>query len=188
MEFFRLAKENQLEGIVAKLKDSIYIPGKRTKDWIKMKNLLDEDFVVCGWIDKSDHVSSLVLGQFQGKELIYQGPVSYTHLDVYKRQLLVGHTEAIVTGALAGYNSVRCAEGLELFELPRELAIGDAIAFVKEEMATDAGMGRKYTFSGSYYFTRMKKLDLYTTDAEKIRCRVNKAGLTGIFTTLSRNK
>lgn len=41
---------------------------------------------------------------------------------------------------------------------------------------------------GSYYFTRMKKLDLYTTDAEKIRCRVNKAGLTGIFTTLSRNK
>ena len=105
-----------------------------------------------------------------------------------KAGLLVGHTEAIVTGALAGYNSVRCAEGLELFELPRELAIGDAIAFVKEEMATDAGMGRKYTFSGSYYFTRMKKLDLYTTDAEKIRCRVNKAGLTGIFTTLSRNK
>ncbi|MBU9735836.1 RNA ligase family protein [Diplocloster agilis] len=76
VEFFRLAKENELEGIVAKLKDSIYIPGKRTKDWIKIKNLQDEDFVVCGWIDKSDHVSSLILGQFQDGKLIYQGHVT----------------------------------------------------------------------------------------------------------------
>lgn len=76
VEFFRLAKENHLEGIVAKLKDSIYIPGKRTKNWIKMKNLLDDDFVVCGWIDKSDHVSSLVLGQFLDGDLIYQGHVT----------------------------------------------------------------------------------------------------------------
>ncbi|MBU9742822.1 FAD-dependent oxidoreductase [Lachnospiraceae bacterium ASD3451] len=103
-----------------------------------------------------------------------------------KAGLLVGHTEAIATGALAGYNSVRYAEGLALLELPRSLAIGDAIAYVKEEMATEEGMGRKYTFSGSCYFNRMKKLDLYTTDTEKIRRRVDEAGLTGIFKALNR--
>lgn len=98
-----------------------------------------------------------------------------------KAGLLVGHTEAIVTGALAGHNAVRFALGRELLELPTDLAIGDAIAHVKEQMETEEGMGKKYTFSGSVYFNRMKDLGLYTTDIAEIRARVEKAGLTGVF-------
>ena len=48
IEFYQLAKQNELEGIVAKRKDSKYYFDKRTKDWIKIKYLLDDDFVVCG--------------------------------------------------------------------------------------------------------------------------------------------
>ncbi len=40
-----------------------------------------------------------------------------------KAGLLVGHTEAIVTGTLAGYNAARVAKGLEPIELPRSLVI-----------------------------------------------------------------
>lgn len=98
-----------------------------------------------------------------------------------KAGLLVGHTEAIVTGTLAGHNAVRWAMGKELLELPTTLAIGDAIAYVKEAMDTEDGMRRKYTFSGSVYFDRMKELGLYTTDVSEIAARVEKAGLTGIF-------
>ena len=98
-----------------------------------------------------------------------------------KAGLLVGHTEAIVTGTLAGHNAVRWALGKELLELPTDLAIGDAIAYVNEQMETDEGMRKKYTFSGSVYFTRMKELGLYSTDIPAIKAKVEKDGLTGVF-------
>ena len=69
-----------------------------------------------------------------------------------KAGLLVGHTEAIVTGVLAGYNAARTADGRDALILPRETAVGDAIAFVREQMETEEGMGKKYTFSGSVLF------------------------------------
>ncbi len=98
-----------------------------------------------------------------------------------KAGLLVGHTEAISTGTLAGHNAVRYALGLPLITLPRTTAVGDAIAFVREEMQTPEGMMRKYTFSGATYFERMKQLGLYTTDVAAIRQRIEAAGCSGIF-------
>lgn len=76
VEFFKLAKQNQLEGIVAKKKDSKYYLDKRTKDWIKIKNLKDDDFVVCGYKLKDKGVISLVLGQYYDKILAYKGHVT----------------------------------------------------------------------------------------------------------------
>lgn len=98
-----------------------------------------------------------------------------------KAGLLVGHTEAIVTGLLAGHNAARLALGRAPLVLPRTLAIGDAIAYVKEEMETEEGLTRKYTFSGAEYFRRMQALGLYTADTAEIRKRVEAAGLTGVF-------
>ena len=98
-----------------------------------------------------------------------------------KAGLLVGHTEAIVTGTLAGHNSVRYALGLELLQLPKELAVGDAIAYVKKAMETEEGMGKKYTFSGSVYFERMKELGLYTTNIHEIESKVASLSLKDVF-------
>lgn len=100
-----------------------------------------------------------------------------------KAGLLVGHTEAIVTGTLAGHNSVRYALGKELLSLPESLATGDAIAYVKERMSTPEGMTKKYTFSGSVYFERMNERGLYTIDSAEIAQRVEKCGLTNVFST-----
>ncbi|MFZ7102822.1 MAG: FAD-dependent oxidoreductase [Peptococcaceae bacterium] len=98
-----------------------------------------------------------------------------------KAGLLVGHTEAIVTGSLAGNNAVRYAAGQDLKEIPTSLAIGDAIDFVNKQMATEEGLTKKYTFSGSVYFERMKELGLYTTDVDGIKAKVAAAGLTGFY-------
>ena len=98
-----------------------------------------------------------------------------------KAGLLVGHTEAIATGTLAGHNAVRYAVGKPLLEMPTSLALGDAIAYVREQMQTEEGLMKKYTFSGSVYFERMKELGLYTTDVEAIHARVETTGLAGIF-------
>ncbi|HEY3275097.1 MAG TPA: FAD-dependent oxidoreductase [Syntrophorhabdaceae bacterium] len=98
-----------------------------------------------------------------------------------KAGLLVGHTEAIVTGTLAGYNAVKHAKGEQPLTLPPSLASGDAIAHVRDRMATAEGLGYKYTFSGSVYFDRMKAKGLYTTDVEEIRKRVEEAGMGDVF-------
>jgi len=98
-----------------------------------------------------------------------------------KAGLLVGHTEAIATGVLAGHNAVRCAEGRRLVTLPATTAIGDAITYVREQMTTEAGMAKKYTFSGDVYFRRMKELGLYSTDQASIQQRVAEGGVSNIF-------
>jgi hypothetical protein len=98
-----------------------------------------------------------------------------------KAGLLVGHTEAIATGTLAGHNAVRYAVDKPPLELPISLAVGDAIAYVRKQMQTEEGLMQKYTFSGSVYFERMQELGLYTTEVKAIQERVRKVGLSDVF-------
>ena len=98
-----------------------------------------------------------------------------------KAGLLVGHTEAIVTGVLAGYNACMQALGKNLLTLPDTIAIGDAISHVNDMMKTEEGRSKKYTFSGSVYFERMKEKNLYTINVDEIRNRVEQAGLFNVF-------
>lgn len=97
-----------------------------------------------------------------------------------KSGFFVGHTEAMVTGVLAGYNSVQYMLGRELMELPRELASGDIIAYSNEKVE-EGKMSERHTFSGAEYFERMKELGLYTIDKEEIRQKVERLNLTNIF-------
>jgi hypothetical protein len=100
-----------------------------------------------------------------------------------KAGLLVGHTEAVVTGVLAGHNATRHVIGEPLLVLPDSIAIGDAISHVREQMQTEKGLGLKFTFSGSVYFERMKQRGSYTTDVAQIRSRIAAAGLADVFVT-----
>ncbi len=98
-----------------------------------------------------------------------------------KTGLLVGHTEAMITGFLAGHNAVRRLAGKEPLVLPEETCSGDLIAFMHQEMKTEEGLKKKYTFSGAVYFQRMQEKGLYSTDVELIHARVARAGLKGVF-------
>jgi hypothetical protein len=98
-----------------------------------------------------------------------------------KAGLFVGHTEAIITGALAGHNAVRNYLGMPLLMLPRALAVGDIIAYANEKMDSKEGRTNRYTFAGSEYFNRMQEMGLYTLDINKIKGKVEKLNLTNIF-------
>lgn len=74
--FYDLAEKENLEGIVAKRRDSKYYFDKRTKDWIKIKNLQDDDFVVLGYIPKDNNMNSIILGQYKDKLMVYKGHVT----------------------------------------------------------------------------------------------------------------
>jgi len=72
---FKAACETGMEGIVAKKADSIY-SGTRSGDWIKLKCDTRQEFVIGGYslTDKrKSGISSLLLGIYEGKELIYAG-------------------------------------------------------------------------------------------------------------------
>ncbi len=45
----RAAKERRLEGIMGKRFDSRYLPGKRSRDWLKFKTHGEQEFVVVGY-------------------------------------------------------------------------------------------------------------------------------------------
>lgn len=98
-----------------------------------------------------------------------------------KSGLFVGHTEAITTGTLAGYNAVRTGIGLNRVELPVSLAVGDIISFENSMKQTPEGVRKRYTFAGAGYFERMKELGLYTTDVFEIEKRVDLVRMRDFF-------
>jgi bifunctional non-homologous end joining protein LigD len=73
---FVLTKEKGMEGIIAKRKDSIYRPGKRTSDWLKIKARLQQEFVVGGFTapkGSRKHLGAVVLGAYTGGKLRHYG-------------------------------------------------------------------------------------------------------------------
>ncbi|TML18680.1 MAG: DNA ligase D [Actinobacteria bacterium] len=76
---YEAAKEQGLEGIVAKRLDSRYLQGKRTRDWLKIKTHGRQEFVIAGFTKgtgrRASSFGSLVLAYYQGDELMYAGNV-----------------------------------------------------------------------------------------------------------------
>ena len=73
---FELTKEKGMEGIIAKRKDSLYRPGKRTSDWLKIKARLQQEFVVGGFTAPKGsrmHLGAVVLGAYTNGKLLHYG-------------------------------------------------------------------------------------------------------------------
>ena len=60
------SKAQGLEGLVAKRRDSTYLPGRRTQGWVKVKNVRNTDVVVGGWVGgdggRTGKIGALVIG------------------------------------------------------------------------------------------------------------------------------
>ncbi|HEX5553704.1 MAG TPA: DNA ligase D [Chitinophagaceae bacterium] len=76
--FFATAQKLGLEGIIAKRLDSKYIPGDRTRNWLKIKVHKRQEVIITGFThnDGSPKLfSSLLLGVYNNKRLEYVGKV-----------------------------------------------------------------------------------------------------------------
>ncbi|HYN35577.1 MAG TPA: non-homologous end-joining DNA ligase [Actinomycetota bacterium] len=73
------AKESGLEGIVAKKLGSVYRPGKRTREWLKIKVVHDADVVIGGWSKgegaRATSFGSLLVGAYADDGLHFLGAV-----------------------------------------------------------------------------------------------------------------
>jgi bifunctional non-homologous end joining protein LigD len=73
-------REQGLEGVVAKRRDSRYECGRRSGAWIKQKHRRRGTFIVGGWMPESSNpnvVGSLLVGSYdEGGRLVYRGRVA----------------------------------------------------------------------------------------------------------------
>jgi bifunctional non-homologous end joining protein LigD len=74
------ARATQMEGLVAKRLDSIYIPGQRSPSWIKLKIIHRQEFVIGGWVPErsgaANRIGALLIGYYDcNGKLRYVGKV-----------------------------------------------------------------------------------------------------------------
>ena len=90
-EFFEIAKKNNLEGIIAKKKDSVYIPDSRAKTWLKIKVEERHEAVICGYTRKRDTdrlFSSLLLGIYEEGKLKFIGQTGTGFTELVQEELM----------------------------------------------------------------------------------------------------
>jgi len=74
--FFNASTKKNLEGIMAKKADSQYYPGKRTNEWLKIKNHKTQEAIIAGYTDPGSarkYFGALVLGIKDEGKLKYIG-------------------------------------------------------------------------------------------------------------------
>ena len=78
-KLFEEVKKRGLEGVIAKRKGSKYVPGRRTKDWVKIKATNNQDCVIIGWSAgegrRGGSIGALLAGVYKDGTLIYAGHV-----------------------------------------------------------------------------------------------------------------
>ncbi len=75
--FFEVVKEKQLEGIMAKKRDSVYHPGQRSSDWLKIKVRDSSEVFIVGYSKGGDRQTfgALHIAQWVDGVYIYRGKV-----------------------------------------------------------------------------------------------------------------
>ena len=92
--YYDAAVAKGLEGVVAKKLDSLYRPGKRSRDWLKMKKVRTVECVIVGYTkgtgNRADRFGALLLGLYDGVELKFVGKVGTGFTERALLELLVG--------------------------------------------------------------------------------------------------
>ncbi len=90
-ELFSMAEKMGLEGIVAKNENSLYTPDVRSKDWLKIKTIKQQEAIICGYTrneDSSRKISALLLGVYQNNVLQFIGPVGTGFTDKMQTEII----------------------------------------------------------------------------------------------------
>lgn len=80
LEAYRFVQEHNLEGLIAKQKNSCYCPGKRVSTWKKIPVIENVDYIIGGWVDTQATgraYGTLMLGHYVDNELQYIGLSSH---------------------------------------------------------------------------------------------------------------
>ena len=85
-DLIRVVKEFGFEGIVAKRKDSVYEPGKRTGAWVKYRVNRGQEFVIGGYTP-GNPFDALIVGYYEGERLLYAAKVKNGFVALVRREV-----------------------------------------------------------------------------------------------------
>jgi bifunctional non-homologous end joining protein LigD len=71
-------KRHGLEGLIGKLRDSVYEPGRRSGAWIKIKCVNEQEFVVGGYTPPAGarkHFGAILVGYYEKDKFLFAGKV-----------------------------------------------------------------------------------------------------------------
>ena len=87
---FRQIQKMNLEGIVCKKRDSIYKPGVRTNDWLKLPTVKRQEFVIGGWTESGSGRAfrSLLFGAYENGKLVNVGHAGGGYKEKNMREIL----------------------------------------------------------------------------------------------------
>lgn len=74
-DILRAAREQQLEGVIAKRADSVYRPGVRSDSWVKIKTAQGQELVIGGYLPGRHGFDSLLAGYYDYDKLLFLGKV-----------------------------------------------------------------------------------------------------------------
>src|SRR5882672_7685830 len=80
-------REQRLEGIIGKRKDSVYQPGKRSGAWIKYRVNRGQEFVIGGYFRGPHGFDSLIVGYYDGEKLMYVARTRNGFVPASRRQV-----------------------------------------------------------------------------------------------------
>ncbi|WP_336516003.1 DNA ligase D [Pollutibacter soli] len=89
--FYEAAGKMQLEGIMAKRESSEYVPGERSKDWLKIKVALRHEVVIGGYTKNdgtSKAFSALLAGVYKSGKLHYTGKIGTGFSDKMQAEMM----------------------------------------------------------------------------------------------------
>jgi bifunctional non-homologous end joining protein LigD len=91
-EFFKAITKMGLEGMVAKRSESLYYPGERSRDWLKIKVQKRQEIIIAGYTlnkGSSKLFSALLLGRYNDNgKLEYAGKVGTGFNDKMQQQMM----------------------------------------------------------------------------------------------------
>jgi bifunctional non-homologous end joining protein LigD len=131
---YEAAVAHGIEGVVAKRRDSVYEPGRRSRHWLKVKATLSDEFVVGGFSEgqggRADTFGSLLLGQYDEEgRLVYAGNVGSGFDD---------RTLAALRRRLDGLTAEDCPfSEAPVQKAPRRTATGAAVTWVRPELVVE---------------------------------------------------
>ena len=90
VRLYQAARGKGLEGIMAKRRDSLYTPGKRSANWLKIPLMNVEEFVIGGWTESETGQAfrSMLFGYYDGPKLVYAGHVAHGFSEQQRKAIL----------------------------------------------------------------------------------------------------
>jgi bifunctional non-homologous end joining protein LigD len=95
----REIRKLRLEGVVAKRRDSVYVPGERSDAWVKVKFSPRQEFVIGGYKPNASNFDSILVGYFEKRKFYFAGRV---------RAGFTPHTRAEVMRRIGDRQITRC--------------------------------------------------------------------------------